>query len=276
MQRVYKILFSGIFLLTIIFGTYNCNKKKKKDPPVRHHTQPKPQQQIKKSKVRVLKFIPHEGDRTYTQGLEIHDGFLYESSGRDNLSALKKINLETGEVLKQKDLPKFFAEGMTVFNDYITILSYRRGEAHAYDLESFKDKNINFLYESEGWGLTNDGSNFIMSDGSNILYFRDPMTFKTVKTVKVKYQNSALMRINELEYVDGKIYANVYGDNKIYKINPESGQVEAEYDASDLTCSSLFMSDPEAVLNGIAYNKETNTFFITGKYCPYIYEVVLD
>lgn len=252
------------------------SKEKKKETVKKPHFSQSAQPQIKRSKVLVLRHIPHEGDKTYTQGLEIHDGFLYESSGLDNLSALKKIDPENGKVLMQKDLPVYFAEGITIFNGHITVLSYRRGKTYAYSLESFADKGIGFNYETEGWGLTNDNSHFIMSDGSDKLFFRDPHTFKLVKTLHVKYGNKPLKLLNELEYVDGKVYANVYGDTKIYKINAETGQVEQVIDASDLACSYLLMSDPEAVLNGIAYDQTTNTFYITGKYCPYIYEVKFD
>ena len=161
-------------------------------------------------------------------------------------------------------------------NGYLTLLTYKRGIALSYTLKDFDEKGISFTYKTEGWGLTNDGKNLIMSDGSDKLYFYDPFTFKITKTVSVRYDNTAVYYLNELEYVDGIIYANVYGEDFILGIDPGSGRVLEDIDASQAVCAQMVKANPENVLNGIAWNPATQSFLITGKRCPSIYEVVFE
>jgi glutamine cyclotransferase len=234
------------------------------------------QPSVKQLKLKVLREIPHEGDKLYTQGFEFFNGILYESTGLDNQSSLKKIDPQTGEVLLQKDLLSFFAEGITIYNGYITLISYRARKAFSYYPEDLSEKGIAFDYDTEGWGLSNNGTQYIMSDGSDKIYFRNPFSFKVERKINVKYKGRPIYNINELEYLDGKIYANVYGAKNIVVINEKTGNVEAEIDAGNILCSNLSGANPEAVLNGIAYNPDTKTFFITGKECPKIYEVIFE
>ncbi|MEA3497347.1 MAG: glutaminyl-peptide cyclotransferase [Bacteroidota bacterium] len=260
-----------LFIALIIIVLFSCNKK----PKEKSNIETTKTEVVEQLKVKIINQFPHE-KRKYTQGFEVYNGYLYESTGLDNKSSLKKINIKTGEVEKSVELTNFFAEGLTILNDKLTILSYKRGIAIEYDLETFEEKDVEFTYKTEGWGLTNNGSHLIMSDGSNKLFFYNAKTFEKEKVLNVKYEGEPLYFINELEYVDGKIYANIYGSDFIVAIDIESGKVIADIDASNLICSQLSKSDPEAVLNGIAYNKKTKTFYMTGKKCNTIYEVVFE
>jgi glutamine cyclotransferase len=224
-------------------------------------------------KPHIIRKIPHESDKKYTQGLEIHDSILYESTGLQNQSVLKKINLKTGKIIQMVNVNDLFGEGITLINNEIIMLTYRRGIALRFNPETLEEKGICFTYDTEGWGLTNDEKQLIMSDGSDKLYFRDPFTYKITKTLSVIRNNKPLYYINELEYVNGKIYANVYGKEFIVAIAPENGHVVEEIDASMLSCAQLSFNNPEYVLNGIAYNHKSHTFYLTGKGCNTIYEV---
>ena len=267
-----KNIFFIAFFVLLCFAS--CKPKKEKEEERESVVVAPPA--IKRMEVQILGKIPHSGERKYTQGLEIKDGILYESTGLYNQSSLKKIDLKTGELLMSREVEGIFAEGLTIFNNYLTLLSYREGIAISYDLDELSDKGIGFNYEGEGWGLTNNGTMFIMSDGSDRLYFRNPYTFKVEKVLSVKIRGRPLYYINELEYVDGIVYANVFGLNMIFGIDENTGVVVKEIDASKLQCSMLRSANPEAVLNGIAYDSESNTFYLTGKECPYIYQVVFE
>jgi glutamine cyclotransferase len=264
------------FLLIVIIALASCKKEPKKKHPRYQYQQPTEASPIKELKLRIIRQLPHSGDKLYIQGLEFYKGVIYESTGEYNRSSLKKINPKTGKLIQIKDVGSYFAEGITILNDNLFQLTYREGKAYVFNPDNFADKNISFNYNSEGWGLTNDGKNLIMSDGTDKLSFRNPITFNIEKQLTVTYNGNPLQYINELEYVDGKIYANLYGIGKIVVINASTGVVEAEIDASMLDCAQLSQSDKEAVLNGIAFNPESKTFFITGKRCPNIYEVAFD
>lgn len=263
----------AIILFGFIFSCKEKNPSNTSNTPKETHKVTPP---IVKRKPVVIRSIPHQSDKTYTQGFEIYDGYLYESTGLDKLSSLKKIDLKTGEILKMVDVENVFAEGLTIFNGQINILTYRTGLMLTFDLDSFYEKNKSYIYNTEGWGLTNNGSQFIMSDGSDKLYFRDASSFKLMKTISVTQSGLPVGYINELEYVDGKIYANVYGSPFIKVIDPTTGIVIEDIDATSILCSQMSNSDPEAVLNGIAYNPESKTFYITGKRCQIINEVIFE
>jgi glutaminyl-peptide cyclotransferase len=268
-----------IFLLVIVFAlaSFNsCNKKHKKKPPRYQYQQETQVSQIKELKLHIIRQIPHNGNKRYIQGFEFYKGILYESTGEYKFSSIKKIDPKTGKILLSKDLNPYFAEGLTILNGNMFLLSYKEGIAHVFNPENFAEKSNSFTYEDEGWGLTNDGKSLIMSNGSEKIYYRNPITFNIEKEITVTYNGNPIEYINELEYVDGKIYANIYGIGKIIVINAASGVVESEIDASELDCSQLPQTDREAVLNGIAYNLDSKTFYITGKRCPNIYEVTFD
>lgn len=222
----------------------------------------------------VVNVFPHD-TAAFTEGFEFHDGVLYESTGQYGFSWLSKNELTTGkEISKAKLANQFFGEGITILNGKIYQLTYKENKCFVYDSATFKKLN-EFTYEGEGWGMTNDGKHLIMDNGSNNLYFRDPETFKIVETVGVVDNNGGVSMINELEYVDGAIYSNIYLKDYILKIDPKSGHVLAKADLGGLKEKSLqgAFYDKADVLNGIAYDKAGKRFFITGKNWAKIFEV---
>jgi glutaminyl-peptide cyclotransferase len=269
-------IFFLLCIICLIFVSCKNETEKKHRKKVKKETPAIPAYpKVKDYTIRVIRKIPHQG-KNYIQGLEIYNGFLYESTGLEKESSIKKMDMETGNILISKDIPEYFLEGLTVFDHKLHVLSWRKGKMLVLDPKDLSLMNYDFQYNTEGWGLCNDGTHLIMSDGSDKLYFRDPFTFKIVKTIQVKIEGNSIFYINELEYAHGKIYANVYTYNYIYIIDPESGYVTGRINANQLTCAQIQGNDKEAVLNGIAYNRKTETFYISGKRCPHIYEVVFE
>lgn len=226
----------------------------------------------------ISNIYPHN-TASYTEGLEWHDNSLYESTGNKGQSKLAKIALETGNDIQKIDLPaSYFGEGITVFNGKIYQLTYEEEKCFVYDFKTLR-KTGEFAYKGQGWGMTNDGTYLIMNDGSNTLYYRDPATFQVVKTVGVFDNNGPLAMLNEMEYVDGVIYANVWLTNYIVKIDPASGKVlgraDFSYVLNKYAPGQVSDADVErgAVLNGIAYDSIGKRFFITGKNWPKVFEV---
>ena len=213
-------------------------------------------------KTEVIAEFPHN-PRHFTQGLEIYKGELYEGTGQKNSSFIAKIDLNSGEVKKQKFLnPDYFGEGITILNDEIYQLTWMEGTCFVYSLDSFTVKR-QFNYDGEGWGICNNGKELIMSDGSNRLTFRDPQNFKILRTIQVYSNLGAQLKLNELEYVDGKIYANIWTQNKIVVIDAGTGRILAEVDATELMNRGRNGGE---VLNGIAYDQAAKKFYFTGKY----------
>ena len=227
----------------------------------------------------ITNVYPHNTG-SYTEGLEWHDTTLYESTGNNGQSKLARIALHTGKDILKIDLAKeYYGEGITVLNGKIYQLTYLTGKCFVYDFKTFK-KIGEFTYTGEGWGMTNDGKYLIMNNKSNNLYFRDPATFQVVKTVGVFDNNGPVASINEMEYVDGFIYSNVWMTNYIVKIDPSSGKVLAKADFSYVLnkyAPGAISEDDEqsgnSVLNGIAYDSIGKRFFITGKNWPKLFEV---
>lgn len=226
----------------------------------------------------ITNVYPHNKG-SYTEGLEWHDSTIYESTGLKGQSKLARISLYSGKDIQKIDLTKeYFGEGITILNGKIYQLTYEEEKCFVYDFKTFK-KIREFTYKGQGWGMTNDGKYLINNDGSNNLYYRDPETFQLVKTVGVFDNNGPLAMINELEYVDGYIYSNVYTRNDIVKIDPATGKVVAKADFSyvlnkyapgELTEQDI---NSGAVLNGIAYDSVGKRFFITGKNWPKLFEI---
>ena len=185
---------------------------------------------------------------------------------------MRKVEIKSGKVLKKINLnKKYFGEGITILNNKIYQLSWKEQTAFVYDLNfSLLNK---FKYQGEGWGLTNDGQQLIMSDGSEYIYFRDPDTFQINKIIKVEVNNQSLKNINELEYLNGFIYANIWQKDYILKIDAESGVVKAYLDLSNILDQKY--KETADVLNGIAYDPQTETFLVTGKLWPKIYRIKL-
>jgi len=217
---------------------------------------------------RVLHTYPHD-PTAFTQGLVYTDGVLYEGTGMRGDSSLRKVDLETGAVLQQHDLPaQYFGEGIVVLTSTIIQLTWQEHVAFLYDRETFSQTGT-FSYATEGWGLAYDGRQLIMSDGSATLFFRDPQTFDQIGQVQVLDGTTPVARLNELEYIAGEVYANVWLTDSIVRIDPATGQVAVRIDLTGLR-------PPGAnVLNGIAYDALGERLFVTGKYWPYLYEIEL-
>ena len=223
----------------------------------------------------VVNTYPHDA-HAYTQGLEYHDGFLYESTGQRGQSTLRKVELKTGKVVKKIDLPsKYFGEGMTFVGDKIVQLTWEEGVGFVYDRNSF-EKVGEFPYQAskEGWGLCFDGQRLIKSDGSNRLYFLNKDNFKEEGFIEVYNHTGPVDKLNELEYIDGKIYANVYYSDVVVVIDPHSGQVEAEINLIGLLPQKDVTEDTN-VLNGIAYDQQGKHLYVTGKNWDKLFEIKL-
>ena len=227
---------------------------------------------VKMYKLDVVAEYAHDTE-AYTQGLFFEDGQMYESTGRNGASSFRKVDLVTGEVLDIIRFDdKYFIEGSVMFGDNLYILTWETNTAFVSDAKTLKYKTT-WKYPREGWGLTHDGKNLIASDGSSVLYFMDE-NFKVERKVVVKYEGRPVRWLNELEYIDGKIWANVYTSDEIVIINPKDGTVEGLVDCRGLLPKSLYTSDTD-VLNGIAYDAGTDRIYLTGKNWPKLYEIKL-
>ena len=223
--------------------------------------------------IRVVESYPHD-PRAFSQGLAFHDGQLYEGTGQTGQSALRRVELKTGRVLQQHRLDRrLFGEGVTILDGKIYQLTWKAGVCFVYDLKTFREVG-RFRYPGEGWGLTHNGRQLILSDGSSTLRFIDPTTFRVVRRVYVKHQRRALTDLNELEYVDGEILANVWRKDYIARINPETGVVVGWIDLRSLYPPSRRAS-VEHVLNGIAYDADGKRLLVTGKNWPRLYHIEL-
>jgi len=220
----------------------------------------------------VLNIFPHD-PQAFTQGLVYHEGYLYESTGLYGESSLRKVELETGEVLRKVDLSEaYFAEGLALYEDRLFQLTWREGTGFIYGLEDFSLID-QFVYQTEGWGLTHDGERLIMSDGTNNLYFLDPNTLQITKTLEVTFMGEEIVRLNELEYIRGEIYANIWQTDYIVRIDPTTGDVLGWIDLGGILPEDL--RGGTDVLNGIAYDQEGDRLFVTGKFWPQLYEIQL-
>lgn len=216
---------------------------------------------------------PHD-PKAFTQGLVFYKDALFESTGHYGHSTLRKVELETGKIEKQVEVSsQYFAEGMTIFKGKIYQLTWTSHKGFIYDVKKFRAQG-EFTYEGEGWGLTHDEHYLIQSDGSNRLRFLDPETFKTVRTISVDENGAPLMEINELEYVNGEIYANIWKSERIARIDPQTGRILGWIDMSGLFPPELRVN-PEDVLNGIAYDEKQHRLFVTGKRWPRLFEIRL-
>ncbi len=225
---------------------------------------------VKQYKAEVVREYIHD-ETAYTQGLFFENGRLYESTGQLGESSFRIVDLETGKVLRRLDFAnKYFAEGSVILNGKLYILTWTNKVAFVYDAESLEYEGA-FSYPREGWGLTTDGSSLIASDGSSRLYFMNTR-FSVEKTLNVTMDGRPLRNLNELEWVDGKIWANVYLTDMIVIINPSDGKVEASIDCTGLLPRHLRKPGTD-VLNGIAFDSATKKIYLTGKYWPRLYEV---
>jgi len=219
----------------------------------------------------VVHMYPHD-EHAFTQGLVFVDGHLYESTGIAGQSSLRMEKLETGEILRFHEVPdKYFAEGLTNWKDTLIQLTWESHKAFVYDRASFRLLRT-FQFDGEGWGLTQDGKNLILSDGTATLRCIDPETFREVRRLVVRNHGKPVMQLNELEFVRGEILANIWHSDRIARISPANGKVLGWIDLAGLLPESR-RSSPEAVLNGMAYDAATDRLFVTGKLWPRIFEI---
>lgn len=232
---------------------------------------PRPEK-IREYKLEVVAEYPHQVT-SYTQGLFFHEGQLYESTGQYGESSLIKVDLRSGKAIQKQNFDeKYFVEGSVVLGDDLYVLTWQENVAFIYDAQTLEFKSAR-SYPREGWGITTDGTDLIASDGSSYLYFMDK-SLNVKKRIQVKAGNRPVSWLNELEYIDGKIWANVYTADEIAIINPENGYVEGVIDCRGLLPKKLHTYDTD-VLNGIAYNPEDGKIYLTGKNWPILYEVKL-
>jgi len=202
------------------------------------------------------------------------EGYLYESTGLYGESTLRKVDFESGEVLQIVSLNSGdFGEGLTDWEDTLVQITWRENRGYVYGLVDFSLQD-QFSYDTEGWGLTHDDERLIMSDGSSTLYFLDPESFQVKDSITVTYQDEKVIRLNELEYIQGEVYANIWQTDSIIRINPETGQVTGWIDLEGILPNVAETQDA-GVLNGMAYDPETGRLFITGKQWPSLYEIKL-
>jgi glutaminyl-peptide cyclotransferase len=217
----------------------------------------------------VVRTIPHDA-KAFTQGFLWYKGLLYESTGQYGQSSLRCIDPADGRIIKNVAVPDVFAEGLCIMDSFLVQLTWKERAAIKYSMADFSIKG-SFSYDGEGWGLTSDRTSFIMSNGSDTLYFRNKH-FSIIKKVAVKNSGKPLNSLNELEYVKGLVYSNVWYNTNIYVIQPTSGKVVRVIDCMPLVAQNGSQSDQD-VLNGIAYNEKSGTFYVTGKNWRFIFEV---
>ena len=221
----------------------------------------------------IVNAYPHDRD-AFTQGLVFENGVLYEGTGRFGYSTLRRVELETGAILQIRELPdQFFGEGITIYGNRIIQLTWQSNVGFVYDKNSFELLQ-EFNYSTEGWGITHDGTRLIMSGGTSTLHFLDPQTFEEIGQVEVFDNDGPVTRLNELEYVQGEIYANVWQTDRIARIAPETGRVVGWIELGGLLTAED-CSQPVDVLNGIAYDADNGRLFVTGKLWPKLFEIEL-
>ena len=218
--------------------------------------------------IEVIAEYPHD-PAAFTQGLVIHEGQLYEGTGRKGESAIRQVDLTSGEVSRRENLSsRYFGEGITILKDKLYQLTWQSHLGFVYNLSTLKPEK-NFFLPGEGWGITHDGEQLIVSDGTAMLRFIDPDTLKETRRVAVTQDGSPVNRLNELEYINGEVWANVWYTDTIVKINPANGMITARIDLSTLNESR----GQDDVLNGIAWDDENQRLFVTGKLWSRLYEI---
>ena len=222
-------------------------------------------------KVRIVKKYPHDPE-AFTQGLLYASGFLYESTGLRGKSSLRKVELETGRVVKKYEMPsQYFAEGLTLWGGSLIQLTWKSEKGFVYNAKTFSVER-EFRYSGEGWGLTHDGKSLIMSNGTDELIFLDPATLAEQRSLRVLDRGKPLCSLNELEYIKGEIFANIWHEDLVARISPETGEVTGWIDMSDLRKELPPGSNAE-VLNGIAFDAQNGRIFVTGKLWPLLFEI---
>jgi glutaminyl-peptide cyclotransferase len=274
------------FLITFIFlslascngSSSNSNNSNKANNNV-SNTTPKPNAgAVPVYSYEIVKTYPHDG-KAFTQGLVFHNGVFYEGTGGRKYdefhSTLRKVEIESGKVLQKIDLAgDYFGEGITIFNDKIYQITWQEHTAFVYDLNFTLLKRFN--YAGEGWGLAHDEQNLIMSDGTHVIRFINPETFETIRTIAVlDEKGKPIIRLNELEYIKGEIWANIWEEGWIIRIDPATGKLLGRIDLEKLADEQMDKDEEADVLNGIAYDETGNRIFITGKKWKQLFEIKL-
>ena len=221
----------------------------------------------------VVDTFPHD-DAAFTEGFAFRGSRLFEGTGIEGHSNIRRVDLESGKVLRQADLDdQFFGEGVTVLGRKAYELTWQEHRCFVYEAGTLKILDV-FAYETEGWGLTNDGKLLVMSDGTDVIRFRDPKTFEVVREIHVTDSGAAVSSLNELEWVDGEIYANVFPTDDVVRIDPDTGEVLGRFNLAALRAKEQAAGHPD-VTNGIAYLPAEDRLFVTGKYWAHVYEIEL-
>lgn len=219
----------------------------------------------------VVASYPHDV-KAFTEGLLWHDGKLFESTGVEGTSWIREVELTSGKVLRQFDLERpHFGEGIVILGNTLFQLTYKSGKAFTYDWKTFT-RQATFGYDGEGWALTTDGTSLIMSNGTPSVVFRDPRTFNVTKTITVSDHGTPVTQVNELEWIKGELWANIWQSDQLARIDPATGNVVGWVDLAGIL-PSLDRTGSEDVLNGIAYDADKDRIFVTGKYWPKVYEI---
>ena len=267
-----KKSFISAILLLILFG---CSNNIQSDNKNDHFNN----LQIQSIKFKVIKTYPHDPE-SFTEGLVFHDNQLFESTGSWDVfpytrSVFGPIDLKTGKIIVKVELDKekYFGEGIAFLNNKIYQLTWKNQLGFIYDSKTYKQIGSFKFSNKEGWGLTTDGVNIIMSDGTNIITYLDPDSLKIVKILNVTFNGSPMMFLNELEYINGYLYANIYTAGKIAKIDPKTGMITGIIDLNPLFIDARKKFPLSDVTNGIAFDSLTDKIYVTGKFWPTIYEI---
>ncbi|TFG91183.1 MAG: glutaminyl-peptide cyclotransferase [Candidatus Atribacteria bacterium] len=263
MNRFFKIFFIGLFILLAVLCIGCCSNLGSSTNinviPVYTY--------------QILNTYPHD-QSAFTEGLVFEDDILYEGTGLYKYSNLRRVELETGKVLQIRELPnQYFGEGITIYKNKIIQLTWKSHLGFVYDKNNFELLQ-EFNYPTEGWGITYDGNYLIMSDGTSTLHFIDPETFEEISQVEVYENDIPVIKINELEYVQGEIFANIWLTERIARINPLNGQVTGWIDLKGILSPEDY-SEKVDVLNGIAYDVKNDRLLVTGKFWPKLFEIKL-
>ena len=266
-KKCLHIVGMGVFLLLI--ALLGCGNDANKALP-RVETAPA-NGPVPKYGYQIVNIYPHDSN-AFTQGLILVDGKLLESTGQAGSSSLRSVELATGKILKKVDVPvPYFAEGITVLNGKVYQLTWQHNLGFIYDAQTL-ERAGQFEYAGEGWGLTTDGKSLIISDGTSRLKYLDPTNFQVTRTISVVDGKTPVNQLNELEFVQGEIYANVWHDDRIAVIDPQTGRVKAWIDLTGLMPEDE-LQDAEAVLNGVAYDQANGKLYVTGKLWPRLFEI---
>lgn len=266
-----KIVFVYLLIFSFLIFIVSCQPTKKSIPLKKSSNNST--KSVQKYSYTVINTYPHD-PKAYTQGLVYDQGFLYEGTGLIGQSSIRKVELETGKILKQIKIPdEYFGEGITIKDNKIIQLTWQSKKGFIYDKKNF-NKIDEFNYPIEGWGITHDGSRFIMSDGTSKIYFLNSEDLHIDKSIEIKDGDKTISQLNELEFIKGEIYANIWQTDQIAKISTKTGKVTGWIDLTGLLKKGD-SQQPVDVLNGIAYDSQKDRLFVTGKLWPKLFEIKL-